>query len=186
MENPQVTMGFTVIQSHGHSWLGWFGGTPMTWETIGNLHVKLVEHVPPWRIAMRSSKHRQICTRWGLGVKPHPKHREKSKNDTIIYIHIYGLCNSPFLGCVTPMFDCWSPNAWLVDIVLWNSQEEPEEPPPTAMLRLDWKAGELPGCHQWDIYSEHVPPKCIQMYHGHFSVTRFGSFFIHLHFVCME
>jgi hypothetical protein len=114
------------------------------------------------------------------------KNQKMIHNYIYIHIYIYGLCNSPFLGCVSPMFDCWSPNAWLVDIVLWNSQEEPEEPPPTAMLRLDWKAGELPGCHQWDIYSEHVPPKCIQMYHGHFSVTRFGSFFIHLHFVCME
>ena len=29
-------------------------------------------------------------------------------------------------------------------------------------LVCPWKAGELPGCHQWDFYSEHVPPKkCI-------------------------
>ena len=45
MENPQVTMGFSTKSWSFMAWMIW--GTPMTWETIGNLHVKLAEHVPP-------------------------------------------------------------------------------------------------------------------------------------------
>ena len=68
-----------------------------------------------------------------------------------------------------------------------------EDPPPTAMLRLDWKALAAVEAvesiyflevHQWNACSEDVPPKCLQM-SGHFTVLLGFDHLIHLHFVCM-